>query len=70
MSDRTKWEHFGKINHSVQAVIVTIGPGQEKNVWYDFMKAQVEKCTTEIHYRDIERDKNPNPFNYCSSYAI
>ena len=46
--DRTKREHFRKINQSVQAVIGTIAPGQEDNVWYDFVKAQVEKCTREI----------------------
>ena len=41
-------QHFCKINQSVQAVIGTIAPGQEDNVWYDFRKAQVEKCTTEM----------------------
>ena len=46
--DTFKREHFRKITQSVQAVIGTIAPGQEDNVWCDFMKAQVEKCTTEM----------------------
>ena len=48
VSDRTKREHFRKINQGVQAVIGTIAPGQEDNVWHDFMKGQVEKCTREL----------------------
>ena len=48
MSDRTKREHLRKINQGVQAVIGTIVSGQEDDVWYDFMKGQVEKCTREI----------------------
>ncbi|CAB4035065.1 Hypothetical predicted protein, partial [Paramuricea clavata] len=36
------------INQGVQAVIGTTAPGQEDDVWCDFMKGQVEKCTREI----------------------
>ncbi len=48
MSDRTKREHVRKINQGIQAVIGTIAPGQEDEVWYDFMKGQVEKCTRQM----------------------